>query len=228
MTRAAAAKIEQIAAVPASRTERVRRRRRTREDVIQRIRDAACHLFAERGYAATTTKEIARLADVSETLVFRHFTDKAGLFGEVVTAPFQALMDDFLQRNPDPTSGADRGEAMRSFTRQVYELFERNEGVFRALLSGPAGTDQAGETPTLRGLDRFFDQSVDQVQRRYEKTGEPAPFDLRVGVRLGLGMIAASVLMRDTLFPDGPPDRAAVIGALEHVVEHALAGPMLD
>lgn len=57
----------------------------------QRIRDAARHLFAERGYGGTTTREIARLADVSETLLFRYYGDKAGLLNEVVIAPFHAL-----------------------------------------------------------------------------------------------------------------------------------------
>src|SRR6218665_1434156 len=54
----------------------MRRRRRTRADVEQRICDAARQLFAERGYAGTATREIARQADVSETLLFRYYGDK--------------------------------------------------------------------------------------------------------------------------------------------------------
>ena len=53
------------AAIDAAPEPRTRRRRRTREDVVERIRAAARELFAERGYSFATTKEIARLADVS-------------------------------------------------------------------------------------------------------------------------------------------------------------------
>ena len=204
---------------------RLRRRRRTREDVLMLIREAARELFAQRGYASTTTREIARVADVSETLVFRYFRDKASLFDEVVTAPFQQLMNDFVARHPDPTAGGYRHTVARQFTRRVYETFEANEPIFRALLSGPAAE---GGAPTLKGLDRFFEQSVDQVERRYAKAGEAPPFDLRIAVRLGLGMIAASVLMRGSLFPDGPPPREALIDALEGIVERSLGGPALD
>ena len=203
---------------------RVRRRRRTREDVVQRICDAARQLFAERGYASTTTREIARLADVSETLLFRYYGDKAGLFGEVVIAPFNALMLDFVRLHPDPTANFPREAETRRFTRSVYELFEGNEAMFRALLAGPAATEGAEAAPGLRGLAPFFEQSVDQVRRRYEAAGIEPPFDLDIGVRLGFGMIASSVILADALFPD-PPDRSALIGTLEHLIAKWLAGP---
>ena len=203
-----------------------RRRRRTREDVLALIRESARELFAQRGYAATTTREIARLADVSETLLFRHFSDKATLFGEVVTAPFQQLMDDFAARFPEPT-GHEREVGSRAFTRRVHEMFEANEPMLRALLSGPADISDEG-TPTLRGMDRFFEQAAEQVERRYAQAGLPPPFDLGIGVRLGLGMIAASVLFRHSLFPDGPPPRTRLVEAIEGIVEGALGGPQLD
>lgn len=205
-----------------------RRKRRTREDVVERIREAARRLFAERGYATATTREIARLADVSETLLFRHYGDKATLFSEVVTGPFQLLMEEFVRLHPDPLADpladATRDADMRRFTRQVFELFEGHAEMFRALLAGPAA---AGEdaAPDLRGLAQFFEQSVLQVQRRYDAAGMVPPFDLGIGVRLGFGMIAASVLLRDSLFPGQAPERNDIIAVLEHFITYALAGP---
>jgi AcrR family transcriptional regulator len=43
------------------------------------IIDAALPLFARKGFAATTTKEIAQAAGVSEALIFKHFPSKAAL-----------------------------------------------------------------------------------------------------------------------------------------------------
>ncbi|MGO9339967.1 MAG: TetR/AcrR family transcriptional regulator [Terracidiphilus sp.] len=47
---------------------------------VDKILQAAGKLFARQGYHATTTREIARLADVSENTLFRHFDSKEELF----------------------------------------------------------------------------------------------------------------------------------------------------
>jgi AcrR family transcriptional regulator len=48
-------------------------------DKKERILDAALTLFAREGYAATPTSKIAKVAGVSEGLIFRHFENKQGL-----------------------------------------------------------------------------------------------------------------------------------------------------
>lgn len=48
------------------------------------ILDAALALFALEGYNATSTSKIARHADVSEGLIFRHFGSKEGLLQAVI------------------------------------------------------------------------------------------------------------------------------------------------
>ncbi len=45
-----------------------------------RILKVAGQLFARQGYHATSTREIARIADVSEITLFRHFEHKEGIF----------------------------------------------------------------------------------------------------------------------------------------------------
>lgn len=55
------------------------RRERGKRDKRRRISEAAAALFAERGYAAVTTHEIAEAADVGTGTLFRHFRSKADL-----------------------------------------------------------------------------------------------------------------------------------------------------
>jgi len=45
----------------------------------ERLRDAAKALFAERGYEATSTAAICRLAGTSQSQLIKHFTNKQGL-----------------------------------------------------------------------------------------------------------------------------------------------------
>lgn len=46
----------------------------------QAILDAALPVFAERGFAATTTRAVAEAAGVSEALIFKHFPSKTALY----------------------------------------------------------------------------------------------------------------------------------------------------
>ncbi len=51
-----------------------------REQILQ----TAVELFSQRGFRGTTTKEIARMAGVSEAMVFRHFANKDALYGAIL------------------------------------------------------------------------------------------------------------------------------------------------
>lgn len=46
--------------------------------------DAAKELFSHNGYAAVTTKEIAKSANISEVTLFRHFESKRNLFKAII------------------------------------------------------------------------------------------------------------------------------------------------
>jgi AcrR family transcriptional regulator len=56
-------------------------------DAGGRVVAAARELFAERGYAATTTRAIAARAGVNEVTLFRRFTNKAGVL-QAIAAQF--------------------------------------------------------------------------------------------------------------------------------------------
>ena len=69
-------------------------RKRVRADERRAaILRAALPVFAEKGYAAATTRELAAAADVSEALLFRHFPSKEALYaatGEAFRASREA------------------------------------------------------------------------------------------------------------------------------------------
>ena len=50
--------------------------RRTGTDVRRRLLDTAEALFAERGYGATTTREIALRAGIDKRMLFDYFASK--------------------------------------------------------------------------------------------------------------------------------------------------------
>jgi len=59
------------------------KRRMTAEDRRLAIVKAALPLFARKGFAETTTKDLARAAKVSEPLLYKHFPSKEALYLEI-------------------------------------------------------------------------------------------------------------------------------------------------
>jgi AcrR family transcriptional regulator len=53
-------------------------------DKKEKILQSALDLFANEGVNATSTSKIAKLAGVSEGLIFRHFTNKKGLLNAII------------------------------------------------------------------------------------------------------------------------------------------------
>jgi AcrR family transcriptional regulator len=56
--------------------------------------EAAAEVFAEAGYAAAATKEIARRADCSESMLFHYYGDKRGIFEQVVSRQIADLVSE--------------------------------------------------------------------------------------------------------------------------------------
>jgi TetR/AcrR family transcriptional regulator, transcriptional repressor of aconitase len=59
------------------------KRRMTAQDRKLAIVKAALPLFARKGFAETTTRELARAAGVSEPLLYKHFPGKEALYDEI-------------------------------------------------------------------------------------------------------------------------------------------------
>ena len=109
------------------------------EERRKQIINAALTLFAERGFSGTRTREIAELANVSETLIFQHFKTKEDLY--------RAALTELFSQHPVPPeveekmAEKDDGEVLRTFALHVIKhgLEDRRIvrlGIFSAL-EGP-------------------------------------------------------------------------------------------
>jgi AcrR family transcriptional regulator len=62
-----------------------------REETRRQLIDAARTLFAQKGFAETSTPEIVALAGVTRGALYHHFADKTALFAAVVEAEHEAV-----------------------------------------------------------------------------------------------------------------------------------------
>jgi len=104
------------------------------------IVEIATPLFARRGFAGTTTKEIAEAAGVSEALLFRHFPTKAALYEEILQIGCQG--------DPDLA----QLEALQPSTATLVFM---THAMFRHLVLG-----EFGDRPTIQTRQRLNLQSL--------------------------------------------------------------------
>ena len=80
------------------------RRAREREEIREKILDAARELFASEGYEAVTMRRIADRVEYSATAIYFHFRDKDALLKELCETDFRTLAQQFtkMDRIADP------------------------------------------------------------------------------------------------------------------------------
>jgi len=159
---------------------------------------------------------------VSETLLFRYYGSKTALFDEVVSAPFVDAIRAELADWEQAAGTDERRQRKHHIFVSIYELFEKNRALLLALLSARGrDADEMGPLP-FGGFLSFYNEVTRQQLASYAQLGQEPTMDVALGVRLGFGMLAASVLFNDWLFPDGRPPREVIVDTLEQMVSRAL------
>lgn len=147
-----------------------------REEVAAAILEAATGLFAERGPAATSIRDIAARSNVNHGLVFRHFGTKDQLVGAVLD--HLGATTNTLQRND-----ASPAEVQQSIDRHMRVIA-------RALLDGyPVGQLQTQFPGMSRLLDGVRPRHTDDRSARLALANAAA---LQFGWRLFEPFLRAS------------------------------------
>ena len=88
-------------------------------DKQMKIVQAAVEIFAEKGYSATSTSEIAQKAGVAEGTIFRHYKTKKDLLLSIVAPIMAQLVGPFV---------------LRDFQKVLHLEYDRYEQFLRAML----------------------------------------------------------------------------------------------
>ncbi|MCG5241241.1 TetR/AcrR family transcriptional regulator [Azospirillum doebereinerae] len=99
-------------------------------DVRHKVRDAAIALFAQKGVRATTVKDIARSAGVSEGALYRHWPSKEELAAELFAAEYTAMS----QTLRDAAGSGPAPERLRRVIHHAFHLAESAPDRARFLL----------------------------------------------------------------------------------------------
>jgi AcrR family transcriptional regulator len=173
--------------------------------VRRTVLDAAERLFAERGYAGATSRDLARAAGVSESVMYRHFGSKAGLFAEAVVEPFLRFLENFSEvsarylSQPLPVP-----VMMRLFVSELVEQLTRHRTSLRTVLAASEDLEADTKQALVRGLDSVLVRLGDVVALEQGLRRRPGGvLGPEMDVRAVVGMVLSLVVLDDWLLPAG-------------------------
>jgi len=104
----------------------------------QKIAQSAIKMFAEKGYANTSTSEIAKDADVAEGTIFRHYGTKENLLLAILL-PFikeslPSMAENVFQQLHSDENIVCFEDFIRAFLQNRLEFIEENKEIFQVLV----------------------------------------------------------------------------------------------
>ena len=151
--------------------EPVGRRERNKGEKLKRIRAAAKRLFSDQGFEGTTTRQIAKEADIGTGTLFLYAKTKEELLVLVFQEDMVQLRDDAFASLPD--GGTLLDEVFHVY-RATCEFHERDRGLGRAYVKEMGFVSG----PNRQVVDDFMEGFYLQTESRVEAAkarGEVAP-----------------------------------------------------
>ncbi|MDH6579925.1 TetR/AcrR family transcriptional regulator [Kitasatospora sp. MAP5-34] len=171
------------------------------------LHQAALRMFEERGYDATTVKDIAAAASVTERTFFRYFPSKEDLvLGEL--SDLVPLLAEGIRRRP-----ADEPPLRAVLAALLTVGGERGSG-FAVLFSGPPA--RFVSAPTRPGRPVLFEFETGIAEALHARMGGAGPVSLRASV-LARAAVAAmrSALIAHADLEGERPFPAAIVSLLD-------------
>lgn len=184
---------------------------------------AAIEAFSEKGFAATSTSEIAKKAGVAEGTIFRHYKTKKDLLLKLLSPMLSKLIAPVVLKDFNKVLDAEHHsfeDFLRAVVKNRMEFLQKNEALFKILIQ---------EIPFHQDLrEIFIEQIASKVFKRlqeimdfYQKKGEVKEMPSLSAVRLTVTSIIGYFLARHLIIPDFNWDDEAEI---ERTLEFILAG----
>ncbi|WP_431921537.1 TetR/AcrR family transcriptional regulator C-terminal domain-containing protein [Amycolatopsis tucumanensis] len=142
---------------------------RGRIDKRQAILDAAFTVFARQGYAQACVAEVAAEAGVAKPTVYNHFSEKANLFRESMTAEAaKAIADNLAAVDRLRDTGEDLRAALEQVGRRLIDCYTDDRSwAFRRLLQAELARfpELLDTVQTRAGTNVVTDALADRLAR---------------------------------------------------------------
>lgn len=184
---------------------------------------AAVEVFAEKGYSAASTSEIAKRAGVAEGTIFRHYRTKKDLLLAIVGPVMDELIAPFLIQDLDHLLSATYArleDFLRALLRNRLEFAAKYAPILRILVQEIAFHPELKARLQASVSARMMDSLI-RITKHFQETGEIAPLPFWTVFRLVGSCVLGHVLTRHLVLPELEWDDEREI---EHTVRFIVAG----
>jgi AcrR family transcriptional regulator len=139
------------------------------ETVRHRLLAAATDLFARKGYAATTVREIVESARVTKPVLYYYFQNKEGIYLELMRQTFSNI--DYLVDFSREEKGSTREKLLR-FCDQAFSLFLQNIEAVRVMYAIYYGPHQGAPFFDFDAYHLKFQEAIRRLVEEGVRKGE--------------------------------------------------------
>lgn len=158
---------------------------------------AATELFAVKGYAATSTSEIAKKAGVAEGTIFRHYQTKKELLMSIVTPMMMEIIAPIVKKDMNEVLAQDFTcfeDFIKAMIQNRRKFIEKNLPLFRIIIQEfPFHSELKEQFVEYIGKEVFeqFSQMIEHFQANGQIINLPASTLIRLLVSTIFGYIMA-------------------------------------
>ncbi|MFD1412371.1 TetR/AcrR family transcriptional regulator [Oceanobacillus jeddahense] len=168
------------------------------------ILEAATDLFAEKGYAGTSTSEIANKAEVAEGTIFKHFKSKKGLLLAVVSPMMVKWLAPMIKKDLNKVLDQEF-EYIQDFIRAMIEnrkeFIQKNLPMLKILVQEiPFHPDLKEKFIEYVGNDIF--DKLREIVKYYQDKGQLADMKTDTIIRTVATSILSYIVARYVFLPE--------------------------
>ncbi|RPI73156.1 MAG: TetR/AcrR family transcriptional regulator [Desulfobacteraceae bacterium] len=156
-------------------------------DARTRLVEAGIILFAEKGYAATSVREIVEKAGVSKPVLYYYFRNKQGIFQAILDSAaeqFEQILKDIVA-----TPGTVL-ERLLHFYQHFYQgILLQHQDLYRMVRDVIFAPPQKEPTYDIQRFERSMSEAIKTIYQQGIEKGEVKPADPEDIATLVMGLI---------------------------------------
>jgi AcrR family transcriptional regulator len=193
----------------------------------QKILASAIDTFSEKGFAASSTSEIAKKAGVAEGTIFRHYKTKKELLLAIVTPTMAKFAAPFFIKTFAKEVFENEYEHYEDFLRMVarnrLEFVKKHFSVLKIFIQEIAFHDELRE-PYQKLFTEHVYGKFKKIIEHFQEKGEIIDLPPETIIRMSASSIIGYILPRFLLFPNKDWDDDKEIEQIVEFVMYGLSG----
>jgi AcrR family transcriptional regulator len=190
---------------------------------------AAIQYFSEKGYAGTSTSEIAKKAGVAEGTIFRHYKTKKDLLLSIVTPVMTKLIAPFVMRDINKVLNHDYDhyeDFLRAMILNRRDFLQNHFPVLKIMLQEIPFHPELREQFMKHVAGKIF-KRFDTLVKHYQEKGQIIEMPTQSVIRFSASTVIGYLITRYVILPENDWNDEEEIEQTIQFIMHGLSGPNL-